>query len=137
MFYEISIKVDRTQDNGKEKEVVEKYISECVSFTDAEAKGVKVYADYSINGEVVAIKRSNVSEIVNNNCIEICKLFKAKIVSVIVDEKTGKEKEQPRYVLLWAKDMDDANYKMNEYMKSWMEDLVLCEIKQTKLIDII
>lgn len=136
MFYEISIKVDRTQDNGKEKEVVEKYISECVSFTDAEAKGVKVYADYSINGEVVAIKRSNIYEIVNKSNNGNEKLFKAKIVSIFVDDN-GKEKEQPYHVLLWAEDIDDANSKMKQYMSQGMQDLVLCEIKQTKLIDII
>ena len=107
-----------------------------MSFTDAEAKGVKVYADYSINGEVVAIKRSNIYEIVNKSNNGNEKLFKAKIVSIFVDDN-GKEKEQPYHVLLWAEDIDDANSKMKQYMSQGMQDLVLCEIKQTKLIDII
>ena len=136
MFYEIAIKVNRMQENGKEKEVVERYITDCELFAEAEAKAMKVYSDYSIDGDVIAIKRSNVYEIVNEPSINIEKLFKAKIVSIFVDDN-GKEKEQPYYVLVWASDMDDANKKMNEYMKQGMQDLLLREIKETKILDII
>lgn len=137
MFYEITIKVSRLQKNGKEKEVIERYIADAETFTEAEAKGVKEYADYQLQGDVVAIKRSNVYEIVNESHGEEDKLFKAKIVSIFIDEKTEKEKEQPYHVLVWAKDMDDANKKMNEYMKQGMQDLLLIEIKETKILDII
>lgn len=137
MFYEITIKVNRMQDDGKEKEVVERYIADAETFTEAEAKGVKEYADYQLQGDVVAIKRSNVYEIVNESHGEEEKLFKAKIVSIFIDEKTEKEKEQPYHVLIWAHDMDDANRKMQNYMAQGMQDLLLREIKETKLLDII
>jgi hypothetical protein len=136
MFYEIVIKVNRMQDHGKEKEVVERYITNCELFAEAEAKGMKECADYSLKGDVVAIKRSNVYEIANENHSGNDKLFKAKIISLFVDDN-GKEKEQPYYVLLWASDMDDANKKMKEYMAQGMSDLVLKEIKETKILDIL
>lgn len=137
MYFEVSIKVNRIQENGQEKEVLERYIADALSFTEAEAKGVKEYADYNLQGEVVAIKRSNVYEIVNEAPNADCKLFKAKIVSIFIDEKNGKEKEQPYYVFLWAKDMDDANKNMNEYMKQGLSDLLLREIKETKILEVI
>lgn len=137
MYYEVSIKVNRIQENGQEKEVLERYIADVLSFTEAEAKGVKEYADYNLQGEVVAIKRSNVYEIVNEAPDSDCKLFKAKIVSIFIDEKNGKEKEQLYHVLLWAKDMDDANKSMNEYMKQGLSDLFLREIKETKILEVI
>lgn len=136
MFYEIAIKINRMQENGKEKEVIERYITDAETFTEAEAKGVKEYADYQLQGDVVAIKRSNVYEIVNENHVADDKLFKAKIVSIFVDDN-GKENEQPYHVLVWATDMDDANTKMNEYMKQGIQDLLLREIKETKIFDII
>ena len=137
MFYEIAIKVNRIQENGKEKEVVERYITDCELFAEAEAKGMKEYSDYQLQGDVVAIKRSNVYEIVNESHGEENKLFKAKIVSIFIDEKTGKEKEQPYYVLVWASDMNDANHKMNEYMRQGMQDLLFKEVKETKILGII
>ena len=137
MFYEITIKVNRMQDDGKEKEIVERYIADAETFTEAEAKGVKEYADYQLQGDVVAIKRSNVYEIVNESHGEEEKLFKAKIVSIFIDEKTEKEKEQPYHVLIWAHDMDDANRKMQNYMAQGMQDLLLREIKETKYLEVI
>lgn len=137
MFYEITIKVNRMQENGKEKEVVERYIADAETFTEAEAKGVKEYADYQLQGDVVAIKRSNVYEIVNESHGEEEKLFKAKIVSIFIDEKAEKEKEQPYHVLIWAHDMDDANRKMQNYMAQGMQDLLLREIKETKYLEVI
>ena len=137
MFYEIAIKVNRMQENGKEKEVVERYIADAETFTEAEAKGVKEYADYQLQGDVVAIKRSNVYEIVNESHGEEDKLFKAKIVSIFIDEKTEKEKEQPYHVLIWAHDMDDANRKVQEYMKQGLSDMRWVLTKETSFIDII
>lgn len=136
MFYEIVIKVNRMQENGKEKEVIEKYITDCEFFSEAEEKGMKVYSDYSLKGDVVGIKRSNVYEIVNEPSINVEKLFKAKIVSIFVDD-SGKEKEQPYHVLVWASDMNDANKKMNDYMRQGMQDLLFKEVKETKFLDIL
>ena len=136
MFYEIVIKVSRLQENGKEKNVIERYITDCELFAEAEATGMKEYSDYQLKGDVVAIKRSNIYEIVNQSKYDNEKLFKAKIVSIFVDEN-GKEKEQPYHVLVWATDMNDANQKMQEYMKNGMSDLVLKGIKETKLLDIL
>lgn len=136
MFYEIAIKVNRLQENGKEKEVIERYITDCELFAEAEAKGMKEYSDYQLEGDVIAIKRSNIYEIVNQSNNDNDKLFKAKIVSIFVDDN-GKEKEQPYHVLVWASDMNDANHKMNEYMRQGMQDLVFKEVKETKILGII
>lgn len=136
MFYEVTIKVNRVQENGKEKEVIERYITDCELFAEAEQKGMKEYSDYSVEGDVIGIKRSNVYEIVNKSENENEKLFKAKIVSIFVDDNE-KEKEQPYHVLVWAKDMDNANRNVQEYMKQGLNDLLLREIKETKILDII
>lgn len=136
MFYEVAIKVTRLQENGKEKEFIERYITDCDLFAEAEANGMKEYSDYQLRGDVVAIKRSNIYEIVNQSNQDNEKLFKAKIVSIFVDEN-GREKEQPYHVLVWATDMNDANQKMNEYMKQGMQDLLFKEVKETKILNII
>ena len=133
MFYEIAIKVTKSDERGKEKEVVERFITDVMLFAEAEQKGLELY-----NGEcdVVGIRRSNVYEIVNETHEENDKLFKAQLAAIFITDD-GKEKEQKYEVVVWADSVNGANKKMQEYMKSGMSDLVLKGIKETKLLDIL
>lgn len=90
---------------------------------------------YSGEADIVAMKRSSVIEVVNEKK-EDTPIFKAKLISTYVDDK-GKEKEKSWVVALFAADMNEANKKMQEYIKQGMEDLTLREIKQTNLLEII
>lgn len=137
MFYEVTTKVTRTNERGEEKEVLERYvIKDCLSFQEAEERAVKTYADYSLDGDVVAIRRSKLYEIVNESKTD-GKYFKVKLASVFIDEKTGKEKMTYYHVLLNADSMDEANKTMQEYMKAGMADFLLLEIKETKFNEVI
>ena len=133
MFYEIAIKVTKSDERGKEKEVVERFITDVMLFAEAEQKGLELY-----NGQcdVVGIRRSNVYEIVNETHEEGDKLFKAQLASIFITDE-GKEKEQKYEVVVWADSVNGANKKMQEYMKNGMSDLVLKGIKETKLLDIL
>lgn len=133
MFYEIAIKVTKADERGKEKEVVERFITDVMLFAEAEQKGLELY-----NGQcdVVGIRRSNVYEIVNEKHEEGDKLFKAQLASIFITDE-GKEKEQKYEVVVWADSVNGANKKMQEYMKNDMSDLVLKGIKETKLLDIL
>lgn len=133
MFYEIAIKVNKIDNKGKEKEVVERFITDVELFAEAEQKGLKLY-----NGkcDVVGIRRSNVYEIVNEAHEEGNKLFKAQLASIFITDD-GKEKEQKYEVVVWADSVNGANKRMQEYMKTGMSDLVLKGIKETRLLDIL
>lgn len=133
MFYEIAIKVNKIDNKGKEKDVVERFITDVELFAEAEQKGLELY-----NGkcDVVGIRRSNVYEIVNEAHEEDDKLFKAQLASTFITDD-GKEKEQKYEVVVWADSVNGANKRMQEYMKSGMSDLVLKGIKETRLLDIL
>lgn len=133
MFYELAIKVNKIDNKGKEKEVVERFITNVELFAEAEQKGLELY-----NGQcdVVGIRRSNVYEIVNEAHEEDDKLFKAQLASIFITDD-GKEKEQKYEVVVWADSVNGANKKMQEYMKSGMSDLVLKGIKETRILDIL
>ena len=136
MFYEANTKVTRINERGEEKEVLERYvIKDCLSFQEAEERAAKTYADYSMEGDVVAIRRSKLYEIVNENKTD-GKYFKAKLASVFVDEK-GKEKATFYHVLVNADNMDNANKKMKEYINQGLSDMSLVEIKETNLVGLI
>lgn len=136
MFYEIAIKVTRIQDNGKEKEVLERYITDCNLFSEAELKGMKEYSEYGLQGDVVGIKRSNIYEILNDKEVND-NYYRAKLASVFIDENNEKEKMTYYHVLVAAENMDAANRRMQEYMKAGMSDFLLLEIKETKILDLL
>lgn len=137
MYYEATTKVTLTNERGEEKDVLERYvIKDCLSFKEAEERAAKTYAYDNLDGDVVAIRRSKLYEIVNENKTD-GKYFKAKLASVFVNEKTGKEKMTYYDLLLNAGSMDEANKIMQEYMMAGMANFLLIEIKETKYNEVI
>lgn len=133
MYYEVTLKVTKQDNKGNDYEVKENFLVENAElWQEVENRALELY-----NGEcdIVAMKRSSVIEVVNDKK-EDTPIFKAKLISTYVDDK-GKEKEKSWVVALFAADMNEANKKMQEYIKQGMEDLTLREIKQTNLLDII
>lgn len=131
MFYELSIKTTVQDKNGNDKEVKEKYITDCLLFAEAEMKGLEQYG----NGDVTDIKRSNVTEIINSKGEEEM-FYKAKVVSIFIDEN-GNEKETSYYLLVAAKDVKQATDRTLDHLKQGMDDLRLDGITKTKIIDLI
>lgn len=137
MLYEITAKVTRFKKNESnnevcEKEVTERYITDCEIFGEAEYAGMKTYKDTSGDGDVIAIKRSNVREIVNEQDDKDY-FYKAKIVTKTIDDN-GNEKEQKYYVLIRADSLIEATNKANEYMKQGLDDMSLDGMVKTSLI---
>lgn len=136
MYYEITDRVKRVKDDGTEKEVNERYITDCLSFAEAEQKGMEAYSADNTDGDVVAVKRSNVKEIVNEN-EDKQHYFKATIVDTFIDDKTEKEKELRYYVLIRADDLSEATAKAKEYMRQGLQDMRLDGIVKTNILELL
>ena len=135
MYYEMTTKVTRPKDDGTEREVTERYITDCLTFEEAERKAMETYAADNASGDVVAVKRSNVREIVNEG-EQKEHYFKATIVDVFVDEN-WKEKELRYYVLIRADDLGEATAKANDYMRQGLQDMRLDGIVKTKILELL
>lgn len=136
MYYEITDRVKRVKDDGTEKEKSERYIADCLTFAEAEQKGMEAYSADNTDGDVVAVKRSNVKEIVNEN-EEKQHYFKATIVDTFTDDKTEKEKELRYYVLIRADDLSEATAKAKEYMRQGLQDMRLDGIVKTNILELL
>jgi hypothetical protein len=132
MLYEFKLKVNKVNEKGDEKEVTEHFITEDEVFAGAEVKAYNLY-----NGEcdVFAITRSKIREIVNEKQEDEF-FYKVTLIDVFIDDN-GKEKENKYYVLIAAKNMDDANKKAAGYMKQGLQDMKLDAIAKTKILDLI
>jgi len=83
--------------------------------------------------DVFSIRRSDIREIINNK--EDGKPFyKATVIDVFTDDKTGKEKETKYFMLVCAKDTVEATLLATEYLKQGY-NLRLDEVKRIKIID--
>ena len=135
MYYELKIKVNKTNDKGEEKEVKEHFITDCELFAEAEAKGLEQYASDNMECDVFSISRSNIIEIVNEKT-EDKPFFKATIVDTQIDDN-GKERDLKYYNLVCAKDVKEANALMEQHLAQGLSDMKLDAIVKTKIIDLI
>ena len=135
MYYEITDRVKRVKDDGTEKEVNERYITDCLTFAEAELKGMEAYSADNTDGDVVAVKRSNVKEIVNEN-EEKQHYFKATIVDIFTDDN-GNEKELKYYVLIRADNLTEATSKANDYLRQGISDMRLDGIVKTNILELL
>lgn len=135
MYYEITTRVSRPTDGGEEREVTERYITDCDTFEEAEKKGMETYAHQGLHGDVVAVRRSNVREIANERDNRE-HYFKATIIDTFTTDG-GKEKELRYYVLIRADDLAEATDKANEYMRQGLQDMRLDGMVKTRLLELL
>lgn len=136
MLYECGIRYERTMPNGMSKKVTELYLVDACSFAEAEGRITKEMEPY-ISGDfdVVTIKRTNYSEIVDG-LSTADKWFKAKLVFITVDEKSGKKKKSATHFIVSASDINNANICVVEHMKGSVMDFEIATLDETKIMDI-
>ena len=131
MFYELNIKVKRLNEKGEEKEVIEKYITDKALFSEVECVGLELYNN---DCDVCAIKRSRVTEIINNK-VEDIPFFRVVVCDVFTNDD-GVEKEIDYQILVCAKDVKSANEKVLEYMKQGY-NMEVKSVSRTKILDVL
>ena len=133
MYYEIKLRTEKENAKGETKEVTEHYMTDAELFSEAELKGLELYANKC---DVFAVSRSKVREIVNlADKTEENHFFKATITDVFTDD-SGNEKETKYFVLVAAKDIPEANKRMEDYLRQGF-DMKLDGIVKTKILDVI
>lgn len=134
-LFEAKIRYDKMQENGAVKKVIEAYLVDAMTFTEAEARIIEEMEPY-INGEfsVVAIKRTKISEIFWNDKAE--GWWTVKVNFVTLDEKTGVEKKSASLILVQADDSDSARDVFREGMKGTMADYEIAGINETKYLEV-
>lgn len=134
MLYEISSRRTVIDKRGNDKSLTEHFLVDKIElFAEAEQKGLELY-----NGEndIVAIKRSNICEIVNKRKDDDERIYLASIESQFVDDE-GNESSTKYVVALFAKNAQSATTIALDYMKQGLEDMELVGIKKSKFEDII
>ena len=134
-WFECKVKYDKMTEDGSQKTVTEPYLVDALSFTEAEARITEEITPF-ISGEfkVTAVKRTNTAEIFWKEGGD--KWYKVKVNFCTIDEKTGKEKKTPNYMMVQAIDFKDAYDVFMDGMKGTMADFEISQIVETMIMDV-
>lgn len=136
-FYEVGVRYDKTQEDGSEKKVTEKYAIDAVSFGDAEASIIKEMEVY-ISGEYKLTSNSlaNYHEVVTTEATNADKYYKVRAAFITIDEKSEKVKRTNVNFLVQAASLRNAIDNFYAFMGSSMADYTVVSVQETKLMDV-
>ena len=134
-WYECRVKFEKVIENGTQKKVTEAYLVDAMSFTEAENRIIEEMKPY-ISGEfeVTAVKKEKIAEIFTNPDGD--RWYKAKVMYISLDEKSGVEKKNSQNMLIQANDFKQALSNLTEGMRGTMSDWEVNTIAETTLMDV-
>ena len=133
-WFECKVKYEKTMENGLVKKVAEPYLVDALSFTEAERRIIEEITPFMTGAfEVSDIKRARFAEIFESDDESADRFFKAKLVFITLDEKTGKERKSSQQMLVQASDLRDAVKRLDECMKGSMMDYTIASMAETAM----
>lgn len=136
-YFEVKVKYVAVGDDGKEKKVSELYLIDGMSFTEVETRIVEklremIHNDFNID----AIKKSNITELVESNDGNDDKWFKAKVAIIDADGITGKERRSNQYFLVAASDVDRALENLQKSLSTYVVPFEIVQVGDSNIIDV-
>ncbi len=134
-WFECKIKYEKTLETGTQKKVIEAYLVDAMTFTDAEARIIEEMTPF-ISGEfeVTAVKKERISELFLDPNGD--KWYRCKVMFITLDEKSGVEKKSASTMLVQASSFEVAVKNLTEGMKGTMSDWEINSIAETTLMDV-
>ena len=133
-YFEVKVKMQKTQEDGTQKKVTEQYVVEAATFGEAERRITECLKPY-IEGEfnVTDIKIAGYCQIVNGD-ENADKYFKAKVTFVALDETTGKEKKTSELYLVQSETLESAESDVKSYLNDG--NTTISSIAETAILDV-
>lgn len=133
-YFEVKVKMQKTQEDGTQKKVSEQYVVEAATFGEAEQRAIENLKPY-IEGEfsVTDIKIAGYTQIVNGDD-NADKYFKAKVTFVAMDETTGKEKKTSELYLVQSETLESAESDVKNFLND--NNTTISSISETAILDV-
>ncbi|MFV0535830.1 MAG: DUF4494 domain-containing protein [Dysgonomonas sp.] len=134
-WFECKVSYEKVLENGMQKKVTEPYLVDALSFTEAEARIIEEIRPY-ISGEftITDIKRAKLSELFFNDNGD--RFFKAKVMFISLDEKSGTEKKTAVQMLAQASDIKEALKVVEKGMEGTLADYGIASLAETTIMDV-
>jgi len=135
-WFETKVRIERTQEDGQQKSVMESYGVEAVSWTEAEARIAKELQNDSSGFEIKDIKKAPYTEVFFSDDTTDDKWYRCKLQFITLDENTEKEKRMGVTYLVNASTLEKARKHVDEEMSRTMTDYVITSVTETKLLEV-
>lgn len=134
-WIEVRARYDKMMENGVVKKIVEPYLVDALSCTEAEARVTEELTPF-ISGDFrrSSVVTTKISEIFWDETGD--KFYKVKVNFITLDEKTATEKRNATYILVQASSFKDAYDNFVEGMKDTRADYEIEQICETKIMDV-
>lgn len=134
-WFECKVTYEKMLENGMQKKVTEPYLVDALSFTEAEARIIEEIKPY-ISGEftIADIKRAKLSELFFNDNGD--RFFKAKVLFITLDEKSGTEKKTAVQMLAQASTIKEALLVIEKGMAGTLADYAIGSLTETLIMDV-
>ncbi len=135
-WFECKVQYVKIDEDGRERKATENYLLDAVSFTDAEARIVRVMQSLVNGGEFVVtdIKKSRLGEVFQFEDGEWW--YKATVNLVTIDEEQGKEKKVRIYYLVEADDIQEALKRLDESLSDMVVPYIVSAITVSTIVDV-
>jgi hypothetical protein len=130
-YIETKVRSERTQEDGMVKQVVDHYLVEADSFTEAEARILEEVDAVSVD----SVTRSSVKELFLSAHPSDDTFYKAKVEFVTIDERTMKEKRSNHVILVQAAGFDNAVKNLENGLSGTMSDYEIVSLTKTTILD--
>ena len=134
-FYQVTIRHEKTLEDGKTKMVNENYMTRADNFTMAEGCATTFAMSYWSGFDITAIKRTKIEDYIVSS-LDDAKPYLLTIGSVGYDDNDKAKMTKYQYIVC-AVDIDTAKQQYENKLKSDIADEVLLGIKETNIIDLI
>lgn len=136
-WMEVTVRYTKTDDNGNDKRVTEKYVVVAETYAEAEQKILKALAEYeNVDLEIRGMVRPAYGEVFFSDNDKDDKFYTAKVSIITLDEKTEKEKRTSQTYLIQASSLNGAVKNVDEELGKSMIDYVSISATESKVVDV-
>lgn len=136
-WFEVKVKYTKVDENGRQRKVSELYLLDAVSFTEAESRIIKELREI-IQGDfyIEAIKKSNITELVESKDGNDDKWFKAKVAIIDADSISGRENKTNWYHLVAGENVDKALENLQKSLSTYVVPFEIVQIGDSNIMDV-
>jgi len=132
-FFLVKVLVERVQEDGLAKKVVERYAINAIDWAEAQHRTTAYMV--GVDMEITDIRPATFSEIIfSDETTE--KWFIAKLDFVTMSD-SGKEKKTPHSILVPADTLDQASKNIETLMQTSMQDYTKIKVEESDILEVI
>lgn len=136
-WFEVKVKYTKVDEDGRQRKVSKLYLLDAVSFTEAESRIIEELREI-IQGDfyIEAIKKSNITELVESKDGNDDKWFKAKVAIIDADSIFGKEKRSNQYFLVAGSDVDKSLENLQKALSTYVVPFEIVQVGDSNIMDV-